>query len=344
MKLYKKDSKGKIRELNVYADNGRVVQISGLLDGKKVTHIKEVQPKNIGKKNQTTAIVQAVAEANSIKVKKIKKGYFSTIEDAENIDIILPMLAKSEKEHKHKIEWPCYGQPKLDGMRLLAKGIQKLSRENTPIVTLDHINLGGIDVYIDGEAYAHGHTFQENMKLIKKYRKDETENVKYHVYDMISDKSFIDRYNDLKELLKTNKTENICLVETIILNNQEELDDYHSRNLEAGFEGTMIRWGDSGYKVNGRSDSLLKYKDFKDIALPIVDIIESDRVPGQGIVVIEYNGHTSKTGSKLSHADRADLLINKDDYIGKTAEIRYFEETDKGALRFPVFYGVRIDK
>jgi hypothetical protein len=39
------------------------------------------------------------------------------------------------------------------------------------------------------------------------------------------------------------------------------------------------------------------------------------------------------------------LWANRAKYIGiETAEIRYFEETDKGALRFPVFHGFRIDK
>jgi len=35
---------------------------------------------------------------------------------------------------------------------------------------------------------------------------------------------------------------------------------------------------------------------------------------------------------------------NKEEYIGKKAEVRYFETTDDGSLRFPVFCGIRLDK
>ena len=46
----------------------------------------------------------------------------------------------------------------------------------------------------------------------------------------------------------------------------------------------------------------------------------------------------------MSHEERRELLVNKEDYIGKTAEIRYFEETDGGLPRFPVYVGIRLDK
>lgn len=344
MRLFRKDSKGNIRELEITTKGDKLIQTSGLLNGKKVTHEKRCKPKNVGKKNETTGETQATNEKNSIIVKKIREGYFHTQKEAEDVQVIKPMLAKSEKDHGHKIVFPCWAQPKLDGMRMLAKEDKKLSRENKEITTLDHISLEGIEQYIDGEAYAHKHTFQENMKFIKKYRKGYTEKVKYHVYDMISDLTFKERYDLLCSLIDKKKHKDIEIVETVMINDREELKKYHKKNLDRGYEGTMIRWGDDGYKINGRSDNLLKFKDFNDVALPVVDIVESDRVPGHGIVVIEYNGHRSKTGSKISHADRKDLWDNRDKYIGLTAEIRYFEETDKGALRFPIFMGFRIDK
>lgn len=344
MKIYKLDTKGKIRELDIYTIEDELFQVSGLLDGKKVEHSKICKPKNVGKTNETTGSEQAISEMESIITKKLRLGYFKTIDEAEKQEVVKPMLAKSAKDHFDKITWPCWGQPKLDGMRMLGKEDTKLSRENKVIETLDHIRLDGITNFIDGEAYAHGYTFQENMKFIKKYRKGETENVNYHVYDLISDKPFKERFEELSNLLDPIIHTNIKLVETIVLNNKKELEEYHDLNLMRGYEGTMIRWGTESYKLNGRSANLLKYKDFKDVALPIIDIVESDRVPGHGIVVIEYNGHESKTGSKISHEDRKDLLTNKHKYIGKTAEIRYFEETDKGALRFPIFMGIRLDK
>ena len=47
---------------------------------------------------------------------------------------------------------------------------------------------------------------------------------------------------------------------------------------------------------------------------------------------------------KFSHAEREEILINKENYIGKTAEIRFFEYTEDGIPRFPVAVGIRLDK
>ena len=99
----------------------------------------------------------------------------------------MPMLAKPYRKEAHKIDWTdAFVQPKLDGMRCLDTVGGKLSRKNTPIDTMDHIVVvrpSGGTIAVDGELYAHGLSFQENMKLIKKLR-PESKEVKLHVYDV----------------------------------------------------------------------------------------------------------------------------------------------------------------
>ena len=344
MKIYKIDSKGKVRILEITTSNGNLIQTSGLLDGKKVEHTKLCKPKNIGKVNETTDITQSELEADALVVKKLREGYFKTIEEAKSVKVILPMLAQDYFKKEKKVQFPCYAQPKLDGMRGLGNMGTLTSRANKEIITLKHIqaDLDGIEQHIDGELYAHGLTFQENMKIIKKYREGQTENVKYHVYDMISDKPFIERYSELKNIV--NGKPNIEVVPLVEINNPVELEEYYGNMMLAGYEGVMLRWGTDGYKVNGRSDNLLKYKKFFDVAVPIVDITPNDAIPTHGTIWVEYNGKVVKTGARLSHEEREDILTNKDEYIGKTAEVRYFETTDDGSLRFPVFCGIRLDK
>ena len=55
MKIYKKDSTNKLRELDIYSVGDILYQVSGLVNGKKVSHAKFCKPKNIGKSNATTA-------------------------------------------------------------------------------------------------------------------------------------------------------------------------------------------------------------------------------------------------------------------------------------------------
>ena len=106
----------------------------------------------------------------------------------------------------------------------------------------------------------------------------------------------------------------------------------------------MVRWGLKPYKLNGRSENLLKYKDFKDLDAIIIDIEPAERRPEWGIPVLKFGDKTFKAGLRFSHEDRREFLSNKNNYIGKTATIRYFELTDDGIPRFPIMVGVCIDR
>ena len=137
--------------------------------------------------------------------------------------------------------------------------------------------------------------------------------------------------------------DSIKLAETFEVNSKEELIEYHKKFLEEGYEGSIIRHSEEGYAVNKRSSSLLKFKDFQDIACEIIDVIPSEKRPTHGIFVCEHNGVTFGCGMKFPHKFREEVLINKEDYIGSIAEIRFFEYTDDGAPRFPVCVGIRLD-
>lgn len=346
--VYKKDSKGKIRMTIISANEGVVTQESGLVGGALTVHTSKAKPKNVGKVNSTTPEQQAVIEAQAAVTKKLKEGYFNSAEEAENSKVIMPMLAKVFEKEMHKIDWEtAYVQPKLDGMRCLDLPSGKLSRKNTPITTMNHIVVNrpdGTDYPVDGELYAHGLTFQENMKLIKKLR-PESVRVQHHVYDLISEESFIKRYEILKEIVSLST--HLKLVPTYKVRNLNDVQNFHKQFLSEGFEGTMIRWGNEGYKVNGRSSNLLKYKEFLDETYEIIDIVPSDKNPEQGVIhckMSKGNNTTFGCGMKFSHAEREEMLINKKEYIGKMAEVRFFEYTDDGIPRFPVCVGFREDK
>lgn len=352
--LYKKDSKGKIRTWSIRTEGADIVQLSGILGSDKlVEHRKTAKAKNVGKSNETNPEEQAVSEAQSKITKKLDKAYFKTEEEARNEEVILPMLAKTYDKQAKKVEWDShtFAQPKLDGQRCLAivkvDGVKFISRENKEIKTMEHIKpalahlVGHI---IDGELYAHGLSFQENMKLIKKYRPGESEKVRFHVYDYISDKPFRDRWDALNKALFNNTPAFVEKVLTVSVKGEEGLKALHAQFLGEGYEGTILRHGEAPYKVNGRSANLLKYKDFHDISAPIKDVIPMDARPEHGMIVSEVNGEEFKATPKMSFEDREELLRNKKDYIGKPGEFRFFEYTDKGAPRFPVFVGIRNDK
>jgi ATP-dependent DNA ligase len=263
------------------------------------------------------------------------------------------MLAKDFHKESKKIDWNnCYAQPKLDGMRCLAfinnGEVRLMSRDGKEIHNMDHIkelfkNLTGVFI-LDGELYNKDlGGFQSQMKAIKKYSA-KSEQINYNVYDMILPKEFRVRWFHLRDVVAKVNHPNLKLVDTYTLHSEKQLKELHSSNITEGYEGSIVRWGDEPYKVNGRSSNLLKYKDFQDIALPIIDIVPADQRPEWGKPIFELNGKQFSAGMKYSHEDRIDFLKNRKDYIGKTAEVRFFEYTDGGLPRFPIMWGIRLDK
>ena len=345
MKIFKKDTTGKIRTLEVFNEWNELIQISGLINWKKVKNSKLCFAKNSWKKNSTTDEEQAKKQAEAVIVSKLKEWYFKTIKEAEEETVILPMLAKDYKKEKKKIDWASMVrvQPKLDWMRCLAFinnwKVKLMSRAWREIETTPHIikeleeNFEWKTVILDWELYCHWIDFQENMKLIKKFRPWESEKIKYHVYDVVSDKSFSERQREvLSYWVHALKTIQIC--------SEDDLKSYHTSFIEEWYEWTIIRHWDVPYKVNWRSSNLLKYKDFIDETFTIIDVVPSSARPEQWVIVLDW----FKANLKMSHANREEILTNKKEYIWKTAEIRYFETSQDWIPRFPVCVWIRLDK
>lgn len=367
--LYKQDTKGKIRYVEVSTKGDLLIQESGLLGGNSVVHQKQCTPKNVGKSNETTGADQAVAEAESIITEKLRKGYFRTKQEAIDEVVVRPMLAKVYKEEVKKLKGKLVAtQPKLDGIRCIVtydvmnNNATAMTRTGDDITTIDPILRDIEDVLqfasiptqvliIDGELYKHGNTFQDNVKLFKN-KPDMSNLLEYHMYDIVDltgKLTFEERSSNLNSYFVL-PPDTLKLVETTYLDDLYDpivalkLRDLFVASIQDGYEGIMVRTTGSKYKVNGRSSDLLKYKEFKDVALPIEDITPSESRPDQGVVWVKYKGQLQKVGSKVNFDTRRDMLANKSDYIGKTAEIRYFEETDEGKMRFAQFHGLRIDK
>lgn len=115
-------------------------------------------------------------------------------------------------------------------------------------------------------------------------------------------------------------------------------------------EGVMINICDAPYDF-GRTWSLMKVKKMNTLDLEIVGYEEgSGRLAGTlGAIHVRYkDGNIVKVGSGFSDELRALIWLEPSDFIGKIAEIQYFESTtnqDGGeSLRFPVFKDFRPDK
>jgi DNA ligase-1 len=115
-------------------------------------------------------------------------------------------------------------------------------------------------------------------------------------------------------------------------------------------EGVMINICDAVYDF-GRTWSLMKVKKMNTLDLEIVGYEEgSGRLAGTlGAIHVRYkNNNVVKVGSGFSDELRALIWLEPSDFVGKIAEIQYFESTTNQeggeSLRFPVFKDFRPDK
>ena len=206
--LYGEATTGKTKVWSiVVSDKATITVTHGYEDGKKQVATKEITVgKNIGKKNETTPLQQAIVEARATWQKKKDSGYAEmaggavapkaaggagmTTESskaaepkataapasrakATTADVPLPMLAHDFNKRGKSITFPCFVQRKYDGTRCVAvpqTGLFSRNRKRYPNLQhiLEEIAFLPPSLILDGELYSTELTFQEIVGLVKR--------------------------------------------------------------------------------------------------------------------------------------------------------------------------------
>jgi DNA ligase 1 len=356
--LYKRDTKGKIREWHMEDAGGLIRTVSGIKDGNLVTsEWTQCYGKNENKANATSAYEQATLEIESHYKKKMEKGYFKTLKDVDGQRFgFEPMLAQKYK----KWNGPVFTQPKLDGVRCVAKKDGLFTRNGKPFVSIPHIVEALKPFFeeypekvLDGELYNHNlkEDFNQIISLVKQQKPTAQDLemseaiVEYHLYDIFDpanpDATFGERTDNLSEAIleitEDDPDSPLQIVQTQKCYDEEELNRYYTIMLDAGYEGQMVRTDDP-YE-NKRSKTLLKRKIMEDSEFEIVAIEE-----GKG----NWAGYAKKVAYKLkdgtvfraglagSQPYAKDLLENAADYVGGTGTVKYQNLTPDGIPRFGI--------
>lgn len=357
---YTIDSSDRVRIWNCWAGidsdgNPGMFTQDGIQDGKmKAPSFKKAEEKNVGRSNHVTCGEQAGLMVTMAVGKKERKNYFKTIEEARTKKLFKPMLAHKYEDKRPKMSFPVYSQAKLDGGRCnvywcpVAEDVVIRTRSTKDYYSCPHILeelrdfcIENKELVIDGELYNHDlkHDFEKVMSLIRQSKPTDTDldnsasMVEFHVYDYFNrinrDMPFVDRLAGLEDFWEKD-WKMIKSVPTVIIENQDELDEMQNWYLEHGYEGQMVREAGSVYKVDGRSDGLLKRKEFSDEEFEIVDIIEGTGNWAGAAKKVEIrlpDGRTQGAGLDGSYERNADVLANKEEYIGGQATTRFFRYT-----------------
>lgn len=362
--LYKKSKNGKMQQWSIEVQGCTFRTIEGFVGGALTpTEWTTCIAKRQGASNATTADEQAVKEAEA-KIKKQKdKGWVENIEDVDKSGVIIkPMLAFKWDEYK---EWMLQQtgvaiQPKLDGIRCIATKDGLFTRNGKPIVAAPHvweevqqILEGCPDVKLDGELYNHQlkEDFNTITSIVRKQKPTDEdlqkskELLQYHVYDIdIPHRVFASRSSTLQNLVLSYKNIHyVKIVDTAFLSQQQLketdlLDKFYAEYLQSGYEGQMIRAVNSNYE-NNRAKCLLKRKEFEEQEFIIKDIEEGLGNRSGMMGRIKFEGFDAN--ARGTYEFFKELLINKHNYIGKLATVRYQNLTPDGVPRFPVVIAIR---
>ena len=272
--------------------------------------------------------------------------------------MIKPMLAY--KVDKKPVDWSekVFIQPKLDGVRCIFTKDGAYSRTGKEFKNLAHIKYDLTDYFrkhpnsvLDGELYNHAlkNDFEKIISLVRKQKPTEQDAreaedlVQYHVYDTIAEGvDYEDRFNWLTRYLPIAAT--MTLIKNTVVESQDEAKMLHNVHLAQGYEGSMLRLNKK-YEQK-RSYNLQKFKDFSDTEATIVGY-EAGKGKFTGLIGKFFmqdddgNEFGCPIGKGYNFADRKVILDNIHDYIGQRATFTYFQRTQAGSYRHPLFKTLR---
>ena len=275
--------------------------------------------------------------------------------------IIKPMLAKQEsKLTNRKIldkEWLC--SRKIDGVRALfywdGQEVHTASRggENYDPATT-HIRekeslikffKENPTIILDGELYKHGKTLQQISGAARMEKNAyDCDWLQYWVYDCYDtanpDITAKDRQiflannfpypvnSEFNEVIEAE----IIIVDQHKVSGEENIWKLHDQYVSEGFEGCVIRDPNRPYKPNGRTNDMLKFKNYKSEDFKVIDYQLGSRGSEDMCFICELeDGRTFKAMPVGNRATKEEYIANfESKYKGHLLECTYFNLSDDG--------------
>jgi DNA ligase 1 len=272
-----------------------------------------------------------------------------------------PMLAYpvSDKpiDYTNKISM----QPKLDGVRCLIQydGTESLvaySRTGKVWKNINHILYELIpffkkypNVILDGELYNHAlrDDFEKIISCVRKTKPTDADRaesrklVQFHCYDIVDETlTFEERYKFVFDNLRDYYGVRTVVTQAVASESLSKV--VHQQNLDAGYEGSILRTNDA-YQCK-RSHSLRKFKDFHDAEAVITDWVEGKgkRVGTIGkFMAIDADGNTFGMPVMDNFKKLQTMFKEMQSWVGKEATFTYFERTKANSYRHPLFKAIR---
>lgn len=299
-KLYKRDSGENIREWWIEQSGDSYTTHSGISGG-SIVSTKPVfaKSKNVGKKNETSAIDQATKEIGNLYKKQKRINYFENLDDIDS-GFLKPQGAKPCAEFIDKVEWGngIILDDKLNGFACFTIKSGAFTKTNKQYHAIPHIieELKETfkkfpNAYLQGELFnpKYVRTLNKISELISVGRKPSDltpellsksrDIVEYHLYDGYNfedvkiESPNIERRLALEEYIKKNNFKYIKLVNYDIVYSRENAEKLTKAYIAKGGEGKIARNPSAPYQHKKTKD-LLKLKKNEDAEFEVIELIE----------------------------------------------------------------------
>jgi len=275
-----------------------------------------------------------------------------------------PMLAYPVSDKPIDYTKPVFMQPKLDGVRCLIQQefhkdgdkVVAYSRTGKKWLNIDHVLqslkpffAGNPDVILDGELYNHAlrDDFEKIISCVRKTKPTDADRaesrklVQFHCYDIVDETlTFEERYKFVFDNLRDCYGVRTVVTQAVASESLSKV--VHQQNLDAGYEGSILRLN-TEYQCK-RSHSLRKFKDFHDAEAVITDWVE-----GKGkrkgtigkFMAIDADGNTFGMPVMDNFKKLQTMFKEMQGWVGKEATFTYFERTKANSYRHPLFKAIR---
>ena len=293
-----------------------------------------------------------------------------------NAQVKIPVMLVSPNKEIGRIQFPCFAQTKMDGMRgVIVKRdgrVVVFSRNGNTMTKLDkHFEamLSSVDnVVIDGELTvvdSEGKLLDRktgngilNKTVVETVSDEEVARVRFTAWDLIDVCDFdkgVDRRTGVERLSRLRAIPANPLfevVQTFEIANLEEAQELFKEQLAKGEEGIILKNNDHPWE-DKRSKQCVKMKEVIEMDLKITGFAEgTGKASGMtGAIQVENKDGSIKTsvGTGLDDATRKDIWARQEELIGTIITVKCNgvisrKGADSKSLFLPVFVELRLDK
>ena len=265
---------------------------------------------------------------------------------------------KDDAKTKPRIPFPCYIQPKINGVRCFAHikryqdnqiAVKLLSKKGleypilvdviSELTKLAWINREVLpdEFYLDGELYIPNTILSEITSAVRALSLM-TASVRFYCFDVAIPSKMDMAQNDRLTLVfnlfstyrKNYNSNKIQFVETKRAFTQHDVDNSFETYLQFGYEGLIARAPLATYKFGQRPQTMTKLKRRESKEFEIVDVIDSDHNPDIAIFVCrnDMTTETFKVNPEGSVAQKKQYYKDRLLLIGKWLTVEFYERTN----------------